>query len=300
MTQITKKLKTVLNPKTLIRSSLRRAGVEVSRYKDPFNKNLYMKYHDESVLAERPFFNIGAGSFYHPFWTNIDYVSDWYGEVQKNVIHHNLMLESPLPIESLTAKILYTSHTIEHIKESAVQTLFNEANRVLERGGIFRITTGPDAETDFRALMRKDIDWFYWDEAYVKPGAYEHIYTAPATSVSLAERWIHHVATPLSRIDKSPSKIKLTEDQILCTIKEKGFTGALDYFCSLVDFDPERPGNHISWWSHEKIFDFLKKAGFTNIYRSGWNQSASPLLRNSNLFDSTHPQISIYVEAIKS
>jgi hypothetical protein len=35
------------------------------------------------------------------------------------------------------------------------------------------------------------------------------------------------------------------------------------------------------------------------MYRSGYNQSVSPLLRNSTLFDSTHPQMSIYVEAIK-
>jgi predicted SAM-dependent methyltransferase len=291
--------KYVPDPKALVRAALQKLGIHVSRHRDPFNTSVYRSLHSDEVLSRRPFYNVGAGSFSHPYWTNIDYVSDWYGGVQQNVIHHDLMSEGPLPIDDEAAKIIYTSHTVEHIKDSAVLALFKEAYRTLEKGGVFRITTGPDAETDFRALMRKDSNWFYWDEAYAKPGSYEQIYTAPATSVSLAERWLHHVASPLTRIDKSPSAIKFTEAEILRAIEERGFPGVLDYFCGLVSFDPTRPGNHISWWTHQKILDFLRVAGFGQMYRSGWNQSASPLLRNSNLFDSTHPQMSIYVEAIK-
>jgi predicted SAM-dependent methyltransferase len=83
------------------------------------------------------------------------------------------MSKSPLPIESSKAKIFYTSHTIEHIKEDAVQVLFNEVYRCLEDGGVFRITTGPDAETDFRALLNNDQEWFYWDRNYVDKGSYK-------------------------------------------------------------------------------------------------------------------------------
>ncbi len=66
----------------------------------------------------------------------------------------------------------------------------------------------------------------------------------------------------------------------------------------MVQFDPNRPGNHVSWWTHAKIERYLKESGFTNIYRSGYRQSVSPLMRRSSLFDSTHPKMSIYMEAI--
>jgi len=282
-----------------VKKVLNSFGVDVVRFRNDINASLYESMFTEDDLERKPFYNVGAGSFYHPYWTNIDYVSDWYGGVQKNVIHHDLMSKSPLPIDTGKAKIIYTSHTIEHIKEAAVQVLFNEAYRCLEEGGIFRITTGPDAETDFRALVNNDEDWFYWDRNYVAKGSYEGIYHRPATSVPLSERWLHHVATQLAPNDISPSNVKLSDKEIREAIEKYGFPDVLDYLCGLCDFQSNRPGNHISWWTHEKIFNFLKNAGFKNIYRSGYGQSSSPLLRKSKLFDSTHPQMSIYVEAVR-
>jgi predicted SAM-dependent methyltransferase len=282
-----------------VKSILNRFGIDIVRYYNDHNIAQYRKLYTSDVLEKRPFYNVGAGGFSHPYWTNIDYVSDWYGDMQQGVVHHDLMSKEPLPIKDKAAKIIYTSHTIEHIKEDAVQVLFDEAHRCLEEGGIFRITTGPDAETDFRAFQRGDEDWFYWDEAYNQKGRYEHLFHAPATSVPLAERWLHHVASQLAPNDISPSKVKLSEPEILAAIEQHGFPAVLDHFASLCEFQPERPGNHVSWWTHDKIFDYLKRAGFKIMYRSGYNQSVSPLLRNSTLFDSTHPQMSIYVEAIK-
>jgi len=283
----------------IVKKILNKFGVDIFRFKDPFNLALYNSVMTKEDIQNRPFYNVGAGSFYHPYWTNIDYSSEWYNGIQKNFIEHNLMSKLPLPIDTGKAKIIYTSHTIEHIKEDAVQVFFNEAYRCLEKGGVFRITTGPDAETDFRALVTQDEDWFYWDKNYVKKGSYESIFLKPATSVPLSERWLHHVATQLAPNSISPSKVKLSDKEIIEAIDKFGFPDVLNYLCGLCDFQSDRPSNHISWWTHEKIFTFLKNSGFKNIYRSGFRQSTSPLMRNSNLFDSTHPQMSIYVEAIR-
>lgn len=299
-------MKIITKSKSFIRMNLNRLGFKIIKVsnqphlvKSKNQHTLYQSLYDQEVLNRKPFYNVGAGSFSHPYWTNIDFISDWYKNIQKNILHYDLMSLLPLPIETETAKIIYTSHTIEHIKEHAAANFFREAYRALELGGIFRITTGPDAETDYRALQNNDVDWFYWDTAYEKPGTYEHIYNTSPTKASLAERWLHHVATPLSHFDKSPSTIKFSEKEILEILAERGLEKALDYFCSLCPYDPSRPGNHISWWTHEKIFSYLKDAGFKTIYRSGYSQSVSPLLRQSGFFDSTHPQMSIYVEAIK-
>jgi SAM-dependent methyltransferase len=286
--------------KKLVKTAFHAAGLEIARRKEPYQLERYHSLFDAKTLAAKPFYNIGAGTFWHPYWTNIDFVSDWYASGQRDVIHHDLMSEGPLPIETSSAWIIYTSHTVEHVSEGAVATLFSEAHRALRPGGVLRVTTGPDAETDWRALVSGDASWFYWDdELYSTPGTYEEIYHRPANSVPIEERWLHHVASALAPNDISPSDVKVTADEIRAIIAERGFEGSLDYLTGQVQFDPARPGNHISWWSHPKLLQFLKDAGFVDAYRSGYWQSVSPVMRNSPLFDSTHPQISAYVEAVR-
>ncbi len=272
----------------------RKSGL-ILKSEDKYRLDLYKKMFHQEELLRKPFYNIGSGSFYHPHWTNIDYVSEWYKKTQKNVLHYDLMALEPLPVSDGSAKVMYTSHTIEHVKDIAVSNLFKEVYRALEAGGIFRITTGPDAETDYNALKRQDKDWFYWDYPTDKKGRF----AVPLSTTGLADRWLHHVATPLSRLSSTPSKIKYNEKEIMSIIQEKSFEEALDYFTDQCEFNPAYIGDHISWWTHAKIFLFLKKAGFKTMYTSGYRQSISPLLRQSELFDSTHPQMSIYVEAIK-
>ena len=276
-----------------------KAGKGKAGVRDPFQLSTYRAIYDEATLARRPFYNVGAGGFWHPHWTNIDFVTDWYAGVQRDVVHYDLTSTEPLPIADGSAEVIYTSHTVEHVTEAAVERLFRESYRALRPGGVLRVTTGPDAETDYRALLAGDARWFYWDKRYVAPGSYEHIYRAPATSVPLEERWLHHVASQLAPNDLSPSEVKLTALEVRAIIEERGFEGSLDYLTGLCSFNPERPGNHISWWSHGKLLRFLNNAGFESAYRSGHGQSVLPILRNTALFDSTHPQMSAYVEAVR-
>ena len=262
---------------------------------DKFQLSEYKKMYSEDQLSKKPFFNIGSGSFSHPYWTNIDYVTDWYEGVQSNIINHDLMSLTPLPVNSESAEIIYTSHTIEHISEEAVQYLFNEAYRTLSKGGIFRITTGPDADLDYAALLRKDIHWFYWDLYQDSKGAFP----SPLIQSNIAERWLHHVASCLSNLSHTPSSVKFTENQIWEIINNNTMEEALNHFTSLCKYNPSYPADHISWWNYSKIEKYLRNAGFEAILKSGYRQSSSPLMRKSELFDSTHPQISVYVEAIK-
>ena len=284
--------------KRVITKLFEKFGYRISRSPDKLLFLDYAKYAKESIENKR-FYNVGAGSFFHPYWTNIDFVSDWYSKLQTNVVHHDLMKLEPLPILTSTAEIIYTSHTIEHVSEDAVRNLFREAFKALKQGGVFRVTTGPDAELDWRALKAGDSSWFYWDEWYKDSGTYEDKYFNPPTSSTLQERWLHHVSSQLVSNDISPSKVKLTAEQISEIIESKDMESSLNYFTSLCEFNPERPGNHITWWSYEKINQFLREAGFTNVYRSGYGQSISPILRNVNIFDNTHPQMSVYCEALK-
>lgn len=283
--------------KNAARKSLEATGFDIRRREDPYRLAVYEKLFDADTLASKPFYNIGAANFQHPYWTSVDYDSDWYGR-NRDIVHYDLMALEPLPIEDRAAHIIYTSHTIEHVTNEAVANLFREAYRTLAPGGVLRVTTGPDAETDYRAMVAGDDDWFYWDRWYDKPETYNAMLRAPATSVPIEERWLHHVASSLApnQIEDHP---KVTAAEVRRLFQEKGFEGALDHLTGMVKFNPNMPGNHISWWTHKKIEQFMRDAGFTNVYRSGYRQSASPLMRQSPLFDFTHPQMSIYMEATR-
>ena len=43
----------------------------------------------------------------------------------------------------------------------------------------------------------------------------------------------------------------------------------------------------------------LEQAGFSEIYKSGFGQSVSPVMRDTTLFDKQDPKDSLYVEAVK-
>src|SRR5688572_23624146 len=100
----------------LLQKTLDKSGREIRMKPDPYKLSVYNALYDAATLKRKPFYNVGAGSFWHPHWTNIDFVSDWYGAVQKDILPFDLMALEPLPIASDTAEIIYTSHTIEHIK----------------------------------------------------------------------------------------------------------------------------------------------------------------------------------------
>ncbi len=170
---------------------------------------------------------------------------------------------------------------------------------MLKPGGALRVTTGPDAHLDYAALMRGDADHFYWDEYYVERGHYEADFRAPATSVPLEERWLHHVATQLAPNDVTDYPTKLNAEQVKKLLGEKPLEAVLDYLTGLCTFDANRPGNHMSWWTPERAIALMRRAGFQNAYRSAYGQSRFAVLRNTFYFDNTHPSMSLYVEAIK-
>lgn len=280
--------------------NLRERGIVVRRTFEDRDRARYRSAYSEDSLRNRRFYNVGAGLFTHPFWTNVDFASDHYGAVQakQSFIHHDLMSLQPLPIESGSAEVLYTSHTIEHVKDDAVANLFSEAYRILKPGGFLRVTTGPDAETDYAAMQRSDAAWFYWDEDVSRSG-WQRDYCKPPVSVSLKQRWLFDFASAASENCRHPAERKFSDAEIDEVLSSNAFEAALNIFASAVRFLPEHPGLHVSWWTHEKTIRMIRDAGFTKVYRSGHGQSRCPILRNTWYFDNTHPQISLYVEAIK-
>lgn len=56
-------------------------GYRISKASAGPDLSLYQGF-SQQELAKKPFINIGAGRFSHPYWTNVDYGSDWYAKAQ--------------------------------------------------------------------------------------------------------------------------------------------------------------------------------------------------------------------------
>lgn len=284
--------------KQKIRKYLNEMGFDIVKLGDIYRLDIYEQIYDKRDLENKSFLNVGGNNFYHPFWRNLDVPSENYRKSQSEIIPFDLNSLSPLPCADGSICIIYSSHTIEHVYEKSVKNLFCEAYRALKSGGILRITTGPDADLDYRALISNDKHWFYWDDWHSRNFDSSKHYVAP-NQVPLAERWLAHVATQLAPNTIRQAEKKYAAKEVLSLLDELGLEKTLDELTSKCEWSSEWTGSHISWWNAEKIISFLKEAGFKNVYRSGYHQSVSPVMRNTPLFDSTHPAMSVYVEAIR-
>jgi len=262
---------------------------------------LYERLYDKQSIKGKKFYNIGAGNFSHPYWTNIDKSSDWYGPLNPSSIDQDLFSILPIPITSDTAEVIYTSHTIEHINNEAAEFLFAEAYRILKKGGVFRVTC-PDIDLEYRAYRDNDRDYFFWIDAYSQPDLIEkYKMKMPMSKASISQIFLAHFATHTSQIFDAGVEDKISDEEFDKIFREMNYEDALNYCTSKCSLELQKTnvGDHINWWNKAKIIRFLKNVGFNIAYESAYAQSFCPVLRNTKYFDNTFPQISLYVEAVK-
>jgi SAM-dependent methyltransferase len=267
-------------------------GFSVTRRVPP-QGGVYDGYPSASILGKH-FINVGAGNFSHRYWTNVDHASGHYASTQSNpFVEHDLMSLKPLPLESGAAEVVYVSHVAEHISDEAAKVLFREAYRVLKPGGIFRMTS-PNILLYYDALRRGDRLFWYMAESYYAGG-----YTdAKPKYMGLQQLFLFEFATMLSSLSKAVCR-KADNYDILRAFKQGPTDEAFTYFTSKCNYLEEFSGYHINYWTVDKCLRMLGEAGFSEVYPSAYGQSRSPPMRDTALFDNTHPKLSLYVEAVK-
>ena len=277
--------------KRAAKAGVRALGYDVTRVAPDESERLYAGFARE-VLERRLFFNFGAGTFRHRYWTNIDYPSEGYAEVQSApFIAYDATTLAPLPLPTGAAEAFYCSYAIEHLPRDAVENVVREASRCLRPGGFLRIVT-PDAELEYRAYRRGDREFFkscFWATDNLLAG------------VSLDRVFLNHVASEICQIRPAPdAPPQVTNAEIVETFATMPMDAALDHFTSRCHYDPKRPGAHMMWWSDRKLIALVEAAGFSAVYRSGCGQSLCPPMREHPHFDPIDRRgYSLYIEAIK-
>jgi len=254
---------------------------------------LYL-YPESSPPSTPTYINLGSGGFFHPMWTNVDMPNEFYKKTQRKNIHiyHNLCSSQPLPFNNESVSIFYSSHTIEHLPDHSVTKLFSEVYRCLKPNGLFRLTC-PNMEIQYRAYQNNDI--FFWPQ----PSPWS------TKLVAVEDRFLEHFATALTKyhsLDKSHHQTTYVSPLELINLFN---TMTMEAFFKEItlrippDSNSWLPEGHCNWFTTSKATSLLKEAGFSNSYISAYGQSADPRLRNVFLFDSTCPELSLYVECTK-
>jgi predicted SAM-dependent methyltransferase len=286
-----------------IKNILSKTGYQVSKIDRSNDIGHYIKLFGEEAVLNKTFYNIGAGSFFHPCWTNIDHYTDnnyFKKNGQVKGINYDLFSLQPLPLTNADANLIYISHTIEHVTNEAVQNIFNESFRVLKKNGILRIAT-PNIDIEYRAWRESDRDYFFWLDWYSKPeDVIRAKITMPLNKASISQIFLENFAAYASSLHTEGNE-KISDKELERIFNEMSYIDALNYCISKcpVELQKQNPGNHINWFNKEKLFRMLKQAGFEKIQHSAYGQSFSPVMRNLKYFDSTLPKVSLYIEAVK-
>jgi predicted SAM-dependent methyltransferase len=264
-----------------------------------FDLDHYKELFGKEAVAQRAFYNIGAGpNFAHPAWTNVDHPSEWYGEEHVHIAWDMLAL-SPLPIENNSASIFYTSYALEHVTDEACQYFLAEAYRTLRPGGILRLLV-PDIDIYAAAYQLGDRSPFY--KAKNDGAQYPNAkYASNPNEASLEQNFIWSFASSVSELHVDGSPERVSDEAFRSVMAKQGMDAALNFCTAKCSLEVQRkhPGNHINWYNENKLARMMRKAGFDTVYRSGFQQSRSPVLRDTRLFDFRRPEIGLYMEAIK-
>lgn len=266
------------------------------------DEEIYRRYYSLESIKQKRFYNIGAGTFRHPYWTNIDLASEWYSECQQgsNMINFDLFSLQRLPLDGNCAELVYTSHTIEHINDAATQNMFNEAYRILKKGGKFRVTT-PDIDLYYRAYRNQDVDFFWWRDLYSQPEISKQINAYSFETASLAQFLLFAFASHVSEMTRGTALAKVSDAELEHMFAYMSYEDVLNNCAKrcTVECQMESPGHHMNWFNEEKLRKMLVEAGFVDIFKSGYGQSTAAVLRDTLLFDKQDVKESIYMEAVK-
>ncbi len=224
------------------------------------------------------YLNVGGGKFLQENWRILDYVSPEYPYDRELIDYNiNLLEMKPWPVESDSFQLVYSSHAMEHLTDEVGRFVFMEVNRILEKGGIFRITV-PDVDLVYAAYKKNDLDFI----------------AENANSPDKRNIFTHFLGTFSSLKPDAVDREKLDE--------EIGHRPKEDFLDSYIEkqIDPEKHdfSSHATWYNFDKIKKYGEQAGFSQVLLSQKGNSLSEEMRKTG-FDHKPGKSNIYVDLVK-
>ena len=261
-------------------------GVALNRYDNSYvfysgkkDAALYANYKPNEVYC-----NFGSGAFFHKKWLNYDYPaqSKYYkalqGDVGIDFFGIDLCVDDlTLPHADNSVSLIYCAHTLEHLEERFGKKFLMECKRILKNGGIMRIVV-PSTDNDFRIASIVNQQGFSQNiKKHVCAQVASHLLSDTA-AFSLEETYTLMAKSNFSASSFFEKAIKNGASQ---------------------SFSPKRPEMHISFWDYNKLLSMSKEVGFEFCIPCYKGTSQAKPFLNTNVFDTTESQISLYVELVK-
>lgn len=229
-------------------------------------------------LETKNFLNVGAGvAWRHPEVICLDH------DLPNAEVALDLNHRVPLPFGDERFDGIYTSHCMEHLKESQVRWWFTEYLRTLRKGGVFRVTS-PDIKGYLDAFDSRDGKYFDWIQGRA---AYRF------------DSWLRLIV----RMFAEPVVDNYTDDELYRLYESKSRAEFLEFFNEQIErITDERflnPSCHKSWWSGKKMQAMLLDVGFSDARITTQNESACPVFAQQAYFNRTRPYMSFFTEGIK-
>jgi predicted SAM-dependent methyltransferase len=238
----------------------------------------YQKKLSALPTDQKPYLNLGASPpWRHPRVVCLDY------DPARAEVSFDLNQPKALPFANDRFLGVYTSHCLEHLKQSAVDHICKEVWRVLKPGGVFRITV-PDIKAYLETYDARDVSYFQWIH-----GKFPFRY----------DSWLRLIVRGFAE----PVVDFYSDDKLVELYSSKSHEEFLNFFTDQVDKSTDEryflPTAHKSWHSAEKFITNLTHIGFSSVREVGRFESECEVFRDRRTFNNTRPHLSFYVEAIK-
>ena len=257
------------------------------RYKISFTKLKKKNFNGKLNL------NIGTGRYEINGFKSLDiYTPHYYKSKQeflKKRVEYNIRKDS-IPFKNNTVDNIYCSHVLEHIENEYVIKFLKESYRVLKKKGVLRVAC-PDSEFLFNVSLFENEYWNWRHPTFINKNRFETNWD----EICQYDFLIKETAAPRMRFYKNKIISKVFEIDDIKKLKYHDFCESIK---KDLTFRENHPGDHINNWDFSRLKEIGEIIGFNQILKSKYLGSVS-IDMQSNEFDKTHPQMTLYVEFIK-
>lgn len=219
--------------------------------------------------------NLGSGAWRRRGWQTVDYYAG--AEVVDHVI--DFRLPHRLPYADSVVPVIFCSHLLEHLEDDSARALIGECHRVIRPGGVLRLSV-PDGELALDAYRRQDRSFF-------EQGG---VWCVGSTMEQLLANFFASFRD--SAGDHGPD----IDGDVVRRLADRDLEELVGYCVSTIPSDAAYIA-HVNGFDFTRLQQMLIEAGFSDVRRSRYRQSARRELRR-RAFDN-RPRVSLFVEADK-